>query len=116
MKRYIRQALTVNDQGIPRFAIEIMKRDPVYFILVQMEFQKQKLETQTEEERIEEIRERIIESEGKYGGKFEVMFGDLTDEEIDFLDDGMDMVVWKVCLKNWQVRRSRVQPKPKLAS
>lgn len=72
-----------------------MKEDPAYSLLVQMEFQKQDLKTQTEEERIDDIRERIMEFEEEYGGKFEEMFGHLTEGEILLLDDGNDIRLWK---------------------
>ncbi|MCM2999982.1 hypothetical protein M3647_21130 [Paenibacillus cellulositrophicus] len=95
LKRYIRQGLAVHDGKIPRFAVEIVKEDPAYSLLVQMEFQKQDLKTQTEEERIDDIRERIMEFEEEYGGKFEEMFGHLTEGEILLLDDGNDIRLWK---------------------
>lgn len=109
LKKYIRHGLPVHNQRIPRYAIEIVKRDPTYFILIQMEFQKKRLKTQTEGERIEDIRERIIEFEEKYGGKFEEMFGYLTDEEIDLMDDdGMDLMVWKDLIE--ELREAEEKP------
>lgn len=106
LKAYIRQGLTANDQGIPRFAIEFMKKDFVYSVLMQKEFQDQKLKTQTKEERIEEIKEEIMEFEKEYGGKFEKMFGDLTDGEILYREDGNEVILWKDLIEElWEIRR-----------
>lgn len=109
LKKYICQGLAVHDGKIPRFAVEIMKEDPAYFILMQMEFQKQNSKTQTEEDRIENIRSRIMEFEEAYGGKFEELFGHLTDEEIDFLDDGMDLMVWKNLIEEIRVLKYKTE-------
>ncbi|WDM21286.1 hypothetical protein [Paenibacillus polymyxa] len=98
LKRFIRQGFTANERGIPRYAIELLK-DPIYSILMQMEFQKQKLKTQTVEERIEEIRVEIMEFEEKFEGKFDDMFGHLPEGEILLLDFGDDIKYWKYLIE-----------------
>lgn len=94
LRRYIRRGLIMQDGKIPRYAVGIMK-DPVFSILMQWEYQENKLKNQTEEERIEEIRDEILELEEQFEGKFEEMFGHLTEGEILLLDDGDDIRLWK---------------------
>ncbi|MEC0136706.1 hypothetical protein P4H94_07380 [Paenibacillus macerans] len=96
LRRYIRRGLIMHDDKIPRYAVGLMK-DPVYGFLMQWEYQQHKLENQTREERLENIRERIAEFEEDYGGRFEELFGHLSYKDIDFLDDSTDtdVMIWK---------------------
>lgn len=102
LKKYIRQGLTVHNGKIPRFALEIMKLDAPYFILMQKDYQEEKLKTQTQEDYLLEIRERITEFEEEFGGKFEELFGHLTDGEIDAMDDYMNLMIWKDLIEELQ--------------
>lgn len=92
---FIRQGLTVHNEKIPLFAIEIMKNDPSYFILMQKDYQEKKLVTQTKEEYIQELNERIAEYQEKYKGTFVELYGHLTANEIDEMDDSMELIIWK---------------------
>lgn len=94
LRKYIRRGLTMHNGKIPRHAVEIM-RDPAYCIKMQFEFQREKLENQTKEERIEDIREQIVEFEDEFGGEFEIIYGHLSDEEIDEMDNSIDLKVWR---------------------
>jgi len=94
LRKYIRRGLTMHNGKIPRYAVEIM-RDPAYCILMQFEFQREKLQNQTKEERIEDIREQIVEFEDEFGGDFEILYGYLSDEEINEMDDSIDLKIWK---------------------
>lgn len=67
LKEYIRQGLTVHNQMIPRYAIELFK-DTIYGILIQKEHQDKKFRTQTRDEQLIEILERIAEYEEGFGG------------------------------------------------
>lgn len=94
LKRYINQGLTVQDQMIPRYAIEIMKKDPAYSIRMQNEYQVEKLKKQTLGERMQEIEEEIAEFEDEFGGRFKEIFKHLSAEQIE-MDDDIDLIRWR---------------------
>ncbi|MBS5913105.1 MAG: hypothetical protein KID09_21195 [Paenibacillus macerans] len=107
LKNYIRRGLTVQDGRIPLYAIEIMK-DPAYCIIMQIEYQKERLRTQTKEEYIQNLEEQIIEFEEEYGGDFQTLFGHLTYEEIDFIDNSTDVMIWKELIEDlWELKRRK---------
>lgn len=108
LKEYIRQGLTVQNQMIPRYAIELFK-DTVYGILTQKEHQDKKLRTQTQDEQLIEILERIAEYEEGFGGKYEELFGHLTTYEIVEMENSMDLVIWNDLIQEVQERRTKKQ-------
>ncbi|MFS0871084.1 MULTISPECIES: hypothetical protein [Paenibacillus] len=108
LKKYIRQCgLTVYNRMIPRYAIELAK-DSVYGILMQKEYQDKKLKTQTQEEYLLEIEERIAEYEEMFLGGFWELYGHLTDEELDLMDEGMEIKAWKVLIEELREIQSRI--------
>ncbi|WP_025676895.1 type IV toxin-antitoxin system AbiEi family antitoxin domain-containing protein [Paenibacillus massiliensis] len=94
LKRYIRRGLIVRDGNIPRYAIGLMK-DPVFCLLMQWEYQQGRSKNLTKAEQLEDMRQRIEEFEEDYDGDFETLFGHLSDEEIDYMDNCMDLQIWK---------------------
>lgn len=97
LRRYIRRGLTtMHDGKIPRYAVVLMK-DPVFAFIMQWEYQQNKIENQTKEERLKDIQRRIIEFEEENGGNFDELFGHLTDEQIEEMDESMDLdlMMWK---------------------
>lgn len=97
LRKYIRRGLTtMHDGKIPRYAVVLMK-DPVFAFIMQWEYQQNKIENQTKEVRVKDIQRRIIEFEEENGGNFDELFGHLTDEQIEEMDESMDLdlMMWK---------------------
>lgn len=54
-----------------------------------------KQRTQTLEKKLDVIQGRITEYENEYGGKFEHLYGNKSDIEIDGLDEAVDVFDWR---------------------
>lgn len=55
--------------------------------------------TQTPEEKYRTIQNEITDFEIKFGGTFENLYGQLTDDEIDGLDEAVDVYDWRQLLE-----------------
>lgn len=82
-----------------------MKNDPTYFILMQKNYQDEKMITQTEEQYLQE---RITKYEEEVGRTYEKLYGHFTTYgELDLMDDGLYLVIWKGLIEELQGIRSK---------
>ncbi|MBO2945643.1 hypothetical protein JJQ72_16820 [Paenibacillus sp. F411] len=93
---------------VPRYAVGLM-RDLVYCILMQIEYQKNMLKEQTEEEYLKNIKKSIAEYEEDHGGSFEELYGHLMTHEIDERDDSMDLTIWKDLIKELRELQTKMR-------
>jgi hypothetical protein len=98
MYKYIDRGLeTVGEKGskkIPRFVLEAWKKPDQAFI-IHFIHAVRKARTQTVEEKLDNINQRISEFEIEYEGTFYQLFGSLSVEEIDSMDEAVDIFDWK---------------------
>lgn len=98
INKYIKQGLetidTTSHRKIPKHAIELW-RDPVYAIRIQMLSQQKKMQNQTAEERLKEVRDEIIELQKKYKAKTsEKALADRGIINLDAFDDPAPFREW----------------------
>jgi len=81
-------------QKIPKHAIEAWK-NPVMAFQIQWNYQMKRIRRQTVDERIEMINEQIHEYEVQFGDNFYKLFGNYTDQDIDYSAESVDIFDWK---------------------
>jgi hypothetical protein len=99
LNKFMKQGLEVIDttahHKIPKHAVELWQ-DPVYAIRVQMLAQEKKLQNQTPDERLKEVRDEIMELQKKYKEKTMLDAVEKNNiANIDAMDDPSDMRKWK---------------------
>jgi hypothetical protein len=107
MRKYIKQGFIYHDQGMPKYAV-VLATDPVYAYLMQLDCQEKKLKANTTLDWIRFFEEEIADFEEKYGGKFNELFGHLTDEQIDGMDEAIDIMNWKELEEDLRYYRSKL--------
>lgn len=83
-----------NNQKIPRFMLEAWKNQQFAF---QMQWisQLKRAREQTIEQRLAQVNKQIEEFEKEYGKPFYVLFGNMTDKEIDAHPEAVDIYDWR---------------------
>jgi hypothetical protein len=98
MYKYIERGLETvgekNNQRIPRFILDAWK-DPSIAFKLQWNYQMKKAREQTVEERLNRINRQIEEFEKEYAKPFHLLFGHLSDHEIDGFAEAVDIYDWK---------------------
>lgn len=102
-----------NVKKIPKIAIELWK-DPSIAFELQWIYQQNKIRKQTLEEKFELIQHEINEFEIHFGNTFENLYGNLTNAQIDELDEAIDVFDWKNYIKQKNSLLEKIKSKRKL--
>lgn len=83
-----------NNQRVPRFILDAWKDPSVAFKLSWI-YQMKRAREESIEDKLSRINKQIEEFEKEYGKPFYLLFGHLTDHEIDGLSEAVDIYDWK---------------------
>lgn len=87
-----------NVKKIPISAIEAWQ-DPSKAFELQWLFQEKQLRNETLQQKYDRIQKEISEFEKDFGGEYQELYGDMTEKEIDELDEAIDVKDWKELIK-----------------
>ena len=110
--KYIERGLETvgekNNQKIPRFLLEAWKNPQIAF---QMQWisQVKKARTQKPEERLALVNKQIENFELEYGKPYYLLFGNMTDAEIDSHPEAVDIYDWRELEREKQELLSRLR-------
>ena len=108
--RYLEKGLEFkeinNVKKIPRVALKLWK-DPAKAFEMQWLFQQKQLRGQSLEKKIEKISRKIQALELEFAGDFNTLYGQMSEKEIDGLDEAFDVLEWRELLleKNKLLRK-----------
>lgn len=100
--RYLEKGLEYKEvngvKKIPKLSVNLWK-NPAKAFELQFLYQENQLRMQSLEEKIAQISRKINYFECKYQGDFATLYADLSDEQIDTLDEAFDVSEWKYLIK-----------------